>query len=66
MRKRRAEKRFVKPDPKYNEVIVTKFVNYMMLDGKKSTSRTLIYDALDLVEKKTKKTSNGSFQKGDF
>ncbi|MAT57973.1 MAG: 30S ribosomal protein S7 [Ignavibacteriaceae bacterium] len=63
MRKRRAEKRFVKPDPKYNEVIVTKFVNYMMLDGKKSTSRTLIYDALDLVEKKTKKPAMEVFKK---
>ena len=63
MRKRRAEKRFVKPDPKYNEVIVTKFVNYMMLDGKKSTARTLIYDALDLVEKKTKKPGMEVFKK---
>ena len=63
MRKRRAEKRFVKPDPKYNEVIVTKFVNYMMLDGKKSTSRTLIYNALDLVEKKTKKPAMEVFKK---
>lgn len=63
MRKRRAEKRFVKPDPKYNEVIVTKFVNYMMLDGKKSTARTLIYDALDLVEKKTKKPAMEVFKK---
>lgn len=63
MRKRRAVKRFVKPDPKFNEVIVTKFVNYMMLDGKKSTSRTLIYDALDLVEKKTKKPAIEVFKK---
>ncbi len=63
MRKRRAEKRFVKPDPKFNEIIITKFVNYMMLDGKKSTARTLIYDALDLVEKKTKKPAIEVFKK---
>ena len=55
MRKKRAEKRFVKPDPKYNEVLVAKFVNSLMYDGKKSTVRKMIYGAFDIIEEKTKK-----------
>ena len=55
MRKKRAEKRFVKPDPKYNEVLVAKFVNSLMYDGKKSTVRKMIYGAFDIIEERTKK-----------
>ena len=44
MRKRRAEKRYIKPDPQYNDLIVAKFVNYIMMDGKKSTSRNVVYE----------------------
>ncbi len=54
MRKRRAEKRFIKPDPKYNDVLVAKFINYIMWDGKKSITRKVVYDSFDLIEKKTK------------
>jgi small subunit ribosomal protein S7 len=54
MRKRRAEKRFIKPDPKYNDVLVAKFINYIMWDGKKSVTRKVVYDSFDLIEKKTK------------
>lgn len=63
MRKRRAEKRFVKPDPKYNEVMVTKFINYLMWDGKKSTARQLVYDAFELIEQKAKKPAMEVFKK---
>ncbi|MGD8779024.1 MAG: 30S ribosomal protein S7 [Ignavibacteria bacterium] len=55
MRKRRAEKRFVKPDSKFNEVMVAKFTNYLMWDGKKSTAQKIIYDAFDIIEQRTKK-----------
>jgi small subunit ribosomal protein S7 len=63
MRKRRAEKRFVKPDPKYNEVMVTKFINYLMWDGKKSTARQMVYDAFEIIEQKTKKPAMEVFKK---
>ena len=63
MRKRRAEKRFVKPDPKFNEVMVTKFINYLMWDGKKSTARQMVYDAFEIIEQKTKKPAMEVFKK---
>lgn len=63
MRKRRAEKRYLKPDPKYNEVMVTKFINYLMLDGKKSVCRKMVYEAFNQVEGKTKKTAMDVFKK---
>lgn len=55
MRKRRAEKRYLKADPKFNEVMVAKFINAIMLDGKKSTARKIVYDAFDIIEQRTKK-----------
>ncbi len=55
MRKRRAEKRFVKPDPKFNDVLVSKFINTLMLDGKKSVAQKVIYSAFDIIEERTKK-----------
>jgi small subunit ribosomal protein S7 len=55
MRKRRADKRYIKPDPRYSDLLVSKFINYMMWDGKKSTSRKLVYDSFDIIEKRTKK-----------
>ncbi len=54
MRKRRAEKRKIVPDPKYRDVLITRFINNIMLDGKKNTARRLLYDAFDIVEEKTK------------
>ena len=50
MRKKRSEKRYLKPDPKYNDILVSKFINYLMWDGKKSTARTIVYDSFDLIE----------------
>lgn len=55
MRKKRAEKRFVKPDPKFNDVLVSKFINTLMLDGKKSVAQKVIYSAFDIIEERTKK-----------
>ncbi|KUG26674.1 ssu ribosomal protein s7p (s5e) [hydrocarbon metagenome] len=63
MRKRRAEKRFLKPDPKYNDILVSKFINYMMFDGKKSVTRNMVYDSFELIEQKTKKPALEVFQK---
>ncbi|MCK5455728.1 MAG: 30S ribosomal protein S7 [Melioribacteraceae bacterium] len=63
MRKRRAEKRYIKPDPRFNDLLVAKFVNYMMMDGKKSTSRDIVYQSFDLIEQKTKKPAFEVFKK---
>jgi small subunit ribosomal protein S7 len=53
MRKAKPKKRYLLPDPKFQDTLVTKFVNYLMYDGKKSISYNTFYDALELVEKKT-------------
>ena len=46
-RRRAAEKRNVHPDPKYNDLVLTKFINIMMLDGKKSLAEKIVYKALE-------------------
>nr|WKN37141.1 30S ribosomal protein S7 [Tunicatimonas sp. TK19036] len=53
MRKAKPKKRYVLPDPKFKDTLVTRFVNYMMVDGKKSTAYSIFYDAIDLVEQRT-------------
>lgn len=55
MRKRRAEKRDVLPDPIYNSKIVTKLINQIMQDGKKGTAERILYEAFDMVKEKTGK-----------
>ncbi|WP_372918088.1 30S ribosomal protein S7 [Salegentibacter sp.] len=52
MRKRQAKKRPLLPDPKFNDQLVTRFVNMMMWDGKKSVAFKIFYDAMDIVEEK--------------
>jgi len=52
MRKRQAKKRPLLPDPKFNDQLVTRFVNNLMWSGKKSVAFTIFYDALDIVEAK--------------
>ncbi|MBR7518719.1 30S ribosomal protein S7, partial [Mycobacterium tuberculosis] len=52
-RRRSAEKREVQPDPKFGDVVVSKFMNNIMRDGKKSTAETIVYGAFDVIEKKT-------------
>ena len=54
MRKTKPKMRIILPDPKFNDVLVTRFVNSLMFDGKKSIAFKIIYDALDIVEKKMK------------
>ena len=53
MRKTRAKKRPLLPDPRFNDPLVTRFVNNMMYDGKKSTAFKIFYDAIDLVSERT-------------
>ena len=51
-RRRRAEVRKVLPDPKFGDVTVTKFMNYVMYEGKKAVAETILYDAFDILESK--------------
>jgi small subunit ribosomal protein S7 len=53
MRKSKPKKRYLLPDPKFQDTLVTKFVNYLMEQGKKSVAYTIFYDAVEQVEKKT-------------
>mgnify|MGYP003330002615 FL=1 len=52
MRKAKPKKRYLLPDPKFNDPMITKFVNYLMEDGKKSVAYNVFYDTMDIVEKK--------------
>ena len=53
-RRHRAEKREINPDPKFGDLVITKFMNAVMLHGKKSTAETIVYGALDQVQGKAK------------
>ena len=53
MRKKRAEKRDVLPDPIYNSKVITKLINQIMRDGKKGTAQRILYDAFDIIKEKT-------------
>ncbi|MEM7652908.1 MAG: 30S ribosomal protein S7 [Pseudomonadota bacterium] len=52
-RRHAAERRDVLPDPKFGDKVLTKFMNSLMYDGKKSIAETIVYGALDIIEKKT-------------
>ena len=52
MRKKQSKKRPILPDPKFNDQLVTRFVNNLMLHGKKSTAYNIFYDAIEIVEKR--------------
>lgn len=52
MRKAKPKKRYLLPDPKFNDPMVTKFVNYLMERGKKNTAYGIFYETMDIVEKK--------------
>ena len=54
-RRRRAEKREILPDPKFKDLVVSKFMNNLMLDGKKSVSEKIVYGAFDEIENKVKR-----------
>ena len=53
-RRHRAEKREVNPDPKFNDLIVSKFMNSIMREGKKSVAETIVYGALDRIQSRAK------------
>lgn len=55
MRKRQAEKRDVLSDPIYTSKVVTKLINRIMVDGKKGTAQTILYDAFEIIKERTKK-----------
>ena len=64
MRKKRAKKRLLTPDPKFGSTIVTRFVNNLMLDGRKNTAFKVFYDAMDSIsEKITDESSIQVFEK---
>jgi small subunit ribosomal protein S7 len=63
MRRRRAEKREVIPDPKYKSVQVARFINIIMERGKRSTAEKIVYKAFDILAEKTGKPSIEVFQK---
>ncbi|MBN1793598.1 MAG: 30S ribosomal protein S7 [Candidatus Omnitrophica bacterium] len=64
MRRRRAPKRVIEGDPKYSNKLIAKFIHLLMLDGKKYTSQTIVYDALDKLSEKTgEKDSIKAFMK---
>lgn len=63
MRKRRATRRDVLPDPIYNSKVATRTINAIMLDGKKGTAQTIFYHSLELVGEKTKEESFEVFTK---
>jgi small subunit ribosomal protein S7 len=54
MRKSRPKRKLIKPDPKYGDTLITKFVNNMMISGKKSTSYNIVYQAMDEIKRKNK------------
>lgn len=53
MRKARAKKRYIAPDPRFNDPMATRFVNNLMMDGKKSIAFKIFYDAMDIMAEKT-------------
>ncbi|WP_408733644.1 30S ribosomal protein S7 [Mucilaginibacter sp.] len=63
MRKSKPKKRILLPDPKFNDVLVTRFVNNMMYDGKKSTAYAIFYNAVEIVEKKTNESGLDTWKK---
>jgi small subunit ribosomal protein S7 len=62
MRKKRSDKKFLKPDPKFNDMMVSKFINSIMYEGKKSVARSIIYDAFEIIEQRTKKSGLDVFK----
>ena len=61
MRGKQAPKRKIVPDTKYKNVLVSKLINYVMLDGKKSTATKVVYDAFEIMEKKAGKPAMDVF-----
>ena len=60
-RRRRPEKREILPDPKFGDVVLSKFMNSVMLDGKKSVAESIVYGALDTVQTRARREPIGVF-----
>jgi small subunit ribosomal protein S7 len=60
-RRRRPEKRIILPDPQYGDEVLSKFMNSVMLDGKKSVAELIVYGALETVEQRAKREPIGVF-----
>lgn len=63
MRKKRAAKRYLQADPKFQDVLVSRFINSLLKQGKKHTARRILYSAFDLIEEKTKNKPLDVFKK---
>lgn len=63
MRKNRAQKRDLSPDPRFGDPMVTRFVNNMMWDGKKSLAFSIFYEAMDIIEEKSKEDPHEVWKK---
>lgn len=63
MRKAKAKQRIILPDPKYQDEVVAKFVNNLMLQGKKETAYKIFYDVIDIVTKRTNEDGLDTFKK---
>ena len=61
-RRRRPEKREILPDPRFGDQVLSKFMNSVMLDGKKSVAEGIVYGAFDIIEAKTKQSPLGVFE----
>lgn len=63
MRKKRSTRRRIAPDPKFNDVLVARFINNILKDGRKATARGIVYDALAMIGTKTEKNPVDVFRK---
>lgn len=63
MRRTKAKSKIIIPDPKFGEAVVTKFVNNLMWDGKKNTAYGIFYEAIEIVEKRTKENGLDTWKK---
>ena len=63
MRKKRAEKRHIQGDPKFNDALVSRFINNIMKRGKKSVAQSIFYDSLDIIGERTKASPIDVFKK---
>jgi len=62
-RGKQAPKRIVKPDPKYKSELLAKFINYVMMSGKKTVAQEIVYGALEILAEKTQQTAMEAFDK---
>lgn len=63
MRHKKAPKRKIKPDPRYNNLVIAKFINHVMKKGKKTTAQGVVYDCFDIIKEKTKEEPLDVFDK---